>query len=205
MKKINNVFLCMLIVIFTMTTGCVNKNNTDNKAVALNSEGQITSETLGKNKTDVISQNSEESKSNSENENIFSTDNIVDKTTNGENVNKNNINNDNINNPAEISLVMVGDVLLHTPVSESGLMEDGSYNYSHLFKNVKNDIESADIALVNQEVILGGAELGLSGYPAFNGAYEVGDALVEAGFDVVLHATNHALDKGRRGILNCIN
>lgn len=200
MKKINNVFLCMLIVIFTMTTGCGNKNNANNKAVALNSEGQITSETLSNTETDVISQDSEESKSNSENENTFSTDNIVDETANDENVNKG-----NINNPTEISLVMVGDVLLHTPVSDSGLMEDGSYNYSHLFKNVKNDIESADIALVNQEVILGGAELGLSGYPAFNGAYEVGDAIVEAGFDVVLHATNHALDKGRKGILNCIN
>ncbi len=200
MKKINNVFICMLIVIFTMTTGCGNKNNANNKAVALNSEGQITSETLSNIETDVTSQDSEESKSNSENENTFSTDNIVDETANDENVNKG-----NINNPTEISLVMVGDVLLHTPVSDSGLMEDGSYNYSHLFKNVKNDIESADIALVNQEVILGGAELGLSGYPAFNGAYEVGDAIVEAGFDVVLHATNHALDKGRKGILNCIN
>ena len=63
----------------------------------------------------------------------------------------------------------------------------------------------ADLALVNQEVILGGAELGLSGYPAFNGAYEVGDAIVEAGFDVVLHATNHALDKGKKGVLNCIS
>lgn len=105
----------------------------------------------------------------------------------------------------EVNLVMVGDVLLHTKVYESGLMEDGSYNYDHMFAHVKEDIEAADIALVNQEVILGGRELGLSGYPAFNGAYEVGDSLVEAGFDVVLHATNHALDKGKRGLLNCIH
>ena len=103
------------------------------------------------------------------------------------------------------SIVMVGDVLLHKRVSESGLMEDGSYNYDHLFKNVKDDIESADLALVNQEVILGGIELGLSGYPTFNGAYEVGDSLVDAGFDVILHATNHALDKGKKGLLNCMH
>lgn len=103
------------------------------------------------------------------------------------------------------TVVMVGDVLLHTPVSDSGLMADGTYNYDHLFANVRSDISAADLALVNQEVILGGRELGLSGYPTFNGAYEVGDALVKAGFDVVLHATNHALDKGRTGILNCLN
>ena len=105
----------------------------------------------------------------------------------------------------EVSLVMVGDVLLHTKVYESGLMEDGSYNYDHMFAHVKEDIEAADIALVNQEVILGGRELGLSDYPAFNGAYEVGDSLVDAGFDVILHATNHALDKGKKGLLNCIH
>lgn len=105
----------------------------------------------------------------------------------------------------EISLVMVGDVLLHTPLQESGLQADGSYNYDHFFANTKDLISGADLALVNQEVILGGKELGLSGYPAFNGAFEVGDALVKAGFDVVCHATNHALDKGETGLLNCLD
>ena len=105
----------------------------------------------------------------------------------------------------ELQLIMVGDILLHTPVTESGKKADGSYNYSHLFKEVREDIEAADLALVNQEVILGGKELGLSGYPTFNGPYEVGDALVEAGFDVILQATNHALDKGKKGILNTLS
>ncbi len=104
-----------------------------------------------------------------------------------------------------VTIVMAGDILLHERVSDSGKMPDGTYNYNHLFANVKSEIESADLALVNQEVILGGTELGLSGYPAFNGAYEVGDALVEAGFDVILHATNHSLDKGKTGLLNCIS
>lgn len=104
-----------------------------------------------------------------------------------------------------VTIAMVGDVLLHTPVTESGIMEDGSYDYKHLFAQVREDIAAADLALVNQEVILGGKELGLSGYPSFNGAFEVGDAITDAGFDVVLHATNHALDKGKRGIENCRN
>ncbi len=104
-----------------------------------------------------------------------------------------------------VNIKMVGDVLLHTPVSDSGKMDDGTYNYDHLFANVKSDIESAYIAIANQEVILGGRDLGLSGNPAFNGAFEVGDSLVNSGFDVILHATNHALDKGKQGIINCIN
>lgn len=50
---------------------------------------------------------------------------------------------------------------------------------------------------MNQEVIIGGAELGISGLPCFNADYSLSDALVDAGFDVICHATNHAMDKGR--------
>lgn len=107
--------------------------------------------------------------------------------------------------PPSIQIVMVGDMLMHGRVMESGLKEDGSYNFDHLFANVKDSIEGADLALVNQETILGGTELGLSGYPAFNSPYELGDSLVAAGFDVILHATNHTLDKGKKGVLNCMN
>ncbi len=74
--------------------------------------------------------------------------------------------------PPSISLVMVGDILLHTPVEESALQEDGSYNFDAIFANVKEEIKAADLALVNQEVILGGEEFGISGYPAFNAPQE---------------------------------
>jgi poly-gamma-glutamate synthesis protein (capsule biosynthesis protein) len=104
----------------------------------------------------------------------------------------------------EITIVMVGDVLLHTPVAESGRKEDGTYNFDAIFEPLREEISAADLALVNQEVILGGTELGISGYPAFNAPYELGDALVNAGFDVVCHATNHALDKGAKGVRNCL-
>ena len=106
---------------------------------------------------------------------------------------------------SEITLVMVGDILLHEPVAESGMREDGTYNFDAVFEKVKDKISEADIALVNQEVILGGSELGITGYPCFNAPYELGDSLVDAGFDVVLHGTNHALDKGKRGLENCLN
>ena len=106
--------------------------------------------------------------------------------------------------PKSVSIVMVGDILLHTPVEKAALQEDGSYSFEVIFENLQEEIQAADLAIVNQEVILGGEELGISGYPAFNAPYAVGDALVEAGFDVVCHGTNHALDKGKRGLLNCL-
>lgn len=105
----------------------------------------------------------------------------------------------------EIQLVMVGDMLMHERVVESGLQEDGSYNFDHLFKHIEEKIQEADLALVNQETILGGVALGLSGYPCFNSPYELGEAEVEAGFDVILHGTNHVLDKGKNGTINCMS
>lgn len=104
-----------------------------------------------------------------------------------------------------IRIVMAGDMLMHERVMESGLKEDGTYNFDHLFTHVEDRIQQADLALVNQETILGGTQLGLTGYPCFNSPYELGIAEVEAGFDVILHGTNHALDKGKKGAVNCMD
>ncbi|MCR4909515.1 MAG: CapA family protein [Lachnospiraceae bacterium] len=104
----------------------------------------------------------------------------------------------------ELTMIMVGDMLMHDSVVRSGLQEDGSYCYDHLFAHVKDTVESADIALVNQETILGGKELKYSGYPTFNSPFELGDAEIKAGFDVILQGTNHALDRGALGIERCL-
>lgn len=103
----------------------------------------------------------------------------------------------------EIELIMVGDMLIHTNVLKSGLNADGIYHFDHLFKNILSDIQDADIRIVNQETILAGEELGISDYPLFNSPFALGDAEVRAGFNVILHATNHSLDKGLEGIERC--
>jgi len=111
---------------------------------------------------------------------------------------------DSDNADDDISIIMVGDILLHEGVVASCKNDDGTFDFSSIFKYTESTISDADIAIVNQEVILGGKELGISGYPSFNAPYEVGDALVDAGFDLVCHGTNHALDRGKKGILNCL-
>ena len=107
--------------------------------------------------------------------------------------------------PVDVTLMMIGDMLLHYNVQKSGVLSDGSYNYDHFFKNIKDEIEAADIAVVNQEVVIGGKAIGMKNYPCFNCVEEVGDALVKAGFDVILHATNHTWDQGEKGLTNCMN
>lgn len=102
--------------------------------------------------------------------------------------------------PAEVSVLMVGDVLMHPSVVATGERSDGTRSYDHLFANVADEVAAADIAMVGQETILAGRVLGISGYPAFCSPEEVGDAEVAAGFDVSLGASNHACDRGMDGI-----
>ena len=110
------------------------------------------------------------------------------------------------NDKQSLNIIMVGDILLHTPVEEAAKDDEtGNYDFSFIFDNTRDRINAADIAIVNQEVIIGGEALGISGYPTFNAPFEIGDALNDAGFDVVCHATNHALDRGKNGIINCLD
>lgn len=102
--------------------------------------------------------------------------------------------------PVEIKLMMIGDVLMHMGVIEGGYQADGSLNYDHLFAHIADDVAEADVAVLNQETILGGARWPYAGYPAFNSPQEVGEAEVAVGFDVVLKATNHTFDYGYDGV-----
>lgn len=107
--------------------------------------------------------------------------------------------------PPKVTLMAVGDDLLHMGVINTGQQSDGSYNYDMLFADISDLIQAADISVINQETIFGGNHLGFSGYPQFNSPTEVGDAIIKAGFNVVLQATNHTADKGLEGIQNCIS
>ena len=106
----------------------------------------------------------------------------------------------NTDSPVTINVMMIGDMLIHRGVYRSGTTDNVNYNFDHLFANILDDIEEADMRIVNQETILGGTEMGLDEYPNFNSPQEIGDAEVEAGFNIILHATNHALDKGLTGL-----
>ena len=105
----------------------------------------------------------------------------------------------------DITLMAVGDNLLHMGIVNTGIQSDGSYDYSFLFENISVYLDKADIKVINQETIFAGNELGFSGFPTFNSPTEVGDAIAAAGFNVVLHATNHAADQGIKGIEHCVS
>lgn len=104
----------------------------------------------------------------------------------------------------DASLFMVGDALIHSSVYEDARQEDGTYNFVPMLAAIKPTSSKYDLAYYNQETVLGGTEIGLSNYPRFNSPYEVGDAFIDAGFNMVSLATNHTMDRGEIGVLNSV-
>lgn len=105
----------------------------------------------------------------------------------------------------EASIFMVGDALIHSCVYNDARTGNGGYDFKPQIELIKPISSRYDLVYYNQETVLGGTELGLSNYPRFNSPYEVGDAFVDAGFNLVSLATNHTMDKGEVGVTNSVN
>ena len=105
----------------------------------------------------------------------------------------------------DIHLMALGDNLIHMGVVYTGKQSDGTLNYDFLFDSISDFTQVADIKMINQETPLAGNDLGFSGFPHFNSPTEIGDAIANAGFNVVLHASNHSADQGYEGIDRCVS
>lgn len=101
----------------------------------------------------------------------------------------------------KLSLVMVGDALLHSSVYNDAY-NNGVYDFTNQLEFISPIIKNYDLAFYNQETVLGGTGIGLSDYPAFNSPQEFGDAMIKSGFNIINLATNHTLDRGEKAILN---
>lgn len=92
------------------------------------------------------------------------------------------------------SIVFAGDMMQHSAQIESAHRDGTTYYYKDCFSGIAPLVREADIAVCNLETPLGGAPY--SGYPAFCAPDEFASAIHEAGFDVMLTANNHCLDRG---------
>jgi poly-gamma-glutamate synthesis protein (capsule biosynthesis protein) len=103
-----------------------------------------------------------------------------------------------------LTIVAAGDNLIHDPILTASY-NNGVYSFDSIYEKIRAYTTLSDIAFVNQETIFGNKSLGYSGYPSFSTPSEAGAALAAAGFDLVSHATNHAMDKGEAGVLNTMD
>ena len=105
-----------------------------------------------------------------------------------------------------LTMAAVGDNLIHIElIKDAKTADGGAFNFDKYYTEVAPLLKEADIAFINQETLIAGEAFGYSGYPLFNGPKDIGRTLVNLGFDVVNHATNHAMDKGEKAVYEVID
>ena len=103
--------------------------------------------------------------------------------------------------------VCAGDNLIHDNIYVEALEKGGgkSYDFSDCYKHIKQYIDSADVAVLNQETLVNDA-FEPSTYPMFSTPTAVGDEVVdEVGFNVISMCNNHVLDMGESGLINSLD
>jgi poly-gamma-glutamate synthesis protein (capsule biosynthesis protein) len=103
-----------------------------------------------------------------------------------------------------LSLLFVGDIMQHdSNLAAAYNPATGKYDYSACFEYVAPMIKSADLAIGNLELTLAGKPY--KGYPQFSAPNELAYELKRVGFDVLVTANNHSVDRGKKGIERTID
>ena len=104
-----------------------------------------------------------------------------------------------------VTLLAAGDNLIHHQIYNMARQADGSFDFNFLYDRLRERISSYDLAVINQETILVSDPALIDTFPCFGTPDSMADALVNAGFDVVLSATNHTWDKKETGVRNTLD
>ncbi len=97
-----------------------------------------------------------------------------------------------------VSILAAGDNIIHEAVyldAAKRAADGAKYDFLPMYNGIAEEVAAADIAFINHETPIAGEGYAVSGYPTFNAPTEAGQALVEAGFDVINLSNNHILDK----------
>jgi poly-gamma-glutamate capsule biosynthesis protein CapA/YwtB (metallophosphatase superfamily) len=103
-----------------------------------------------------------------------------------------------VTEPQRLTLVAVGDILMHGDVKKVALQNGG---FEPLWTEVKPLFQSADLVFGNLETPVAPL-IGKPGEPyIFNAPAELPQDLKRSGFTILSTANNHAYDQGVRGLL----
>ncbi|MCR4645520.1 MAG: CapA family protein [Oscillospiraceae bacterium] len=109
----------------------------------------------------------------------------------------------------KVSFLAVGDNLIHSAVYRTAAEHAGdgeAYNFRYCYQYVADKIGAADLAFINQETVICGGEYEISGSNLnFCSPDELGDELIDLGFDIINLSNNHILDKGSDGMRACLD
>lgn len=106
---------------------------------------------------------------------------------------------------AEGTLIAVGDIMVHYPqLTAAYSVTTATYSFDETFTEVAPILKRGDWVIGNLETTLAGPRYPYTGYPQFNSPDELADALVNAGFNILGTANNHAFDRREDGVLRTL-
>jgi hypothetical protein len=104
---------------------------------------------------------------------------------------------------SQLKLVFTGDIMGHdTQIASALATGEPGYDYKPCFQYLRPYLQEADLVIGNLEVTFAGEPY--KGYPAFSTPDELAADLKWAGFDILINANNHALDRGQKGLVRTI-
>lgn len=105
---------------------------------------------------------------------------------------------------AKVNFLFVGDVMQHGgQIAGAYNAAKDAYDYRDCFQFIKPIVQQADISIANLEVTHAGKPY--KGYPQFSAPPELSEALVDAGFNVIITANNHSCDGGGKGVVKTLD
>ena len=109
-------------------------------------------------------------------------------------------------NQSDAHLVFAGSILLGKLPYLSGVKENNTFDYNHLFTHIQEYIKAADLAAVEQETVFHIPQQGKTFKKGIsNTPKELGDAIANAGFKLVMHGSTYSYNKKDVGIINTLN
>ncbi len=91
-------------------------------------------------------------------------------------------------------LIATGDGLVHSPIYRAAKTSNG-YDFTGMLTFTKELLKDYDIKYYNQETVFDDTR-DVKSYPIFNTPSQFGEAMIDAGFNMVSLATNHSMDMG---------
>ena len=92
-----------------------------------------------------------------------------------------------------LRVLFAGDIMQHEAQLVSAQRDSAQYDYSECFRYIAPEVRAADLAIANLETPVGAPPY--SGYPRFSAPAVFARAIREAGFDLLVTANNHSLDR----------
>ena len=95
----------------------------------------------------------------------------------------------------------VGDNLIHGMLYMQAAERAGGngYDFDYAYENIEDYFDDFDIKFINQETLVNDA-FAPSTYPQFSSPLELGEKVIDMGFNAIAMSNNHSYDKGAKGI-----